>query len=356
MKRKVILTLLSLIFLSSCVISLPDFIDVTIIKVEQTEDGGLVVYLRGAKEGYTVTVGDQTFSCEMLDDPEGVLKCTGPVFKPGEEQVVRFYKGDDTTEPLAELVFVVPEYTPGEDSDGDGTPDGEDLCPADSAKGEPGICGCGLPETDTDQDGTPDCKDGCPANPDLTSAGQLGCELRRSAILDQDGVPDSEDKCPEDPLKDKPGECGCGVADLDEDQDGFVDCEDQCPIAYADLIGDPCDKDEDNDGIQDGADQCPFDPNKKTAGYCGCGSPETDTDQDGTPDCVDLCPLDKKKIQPGICGCGVTDKDSDGDGTPDCKDSCPTGDLDSDGDGTKDCLDGCPLSQYKTEPGVCGCG
>ena len=51
------------------------------------------------------------------------------------------------------------------DSDGDGVIDPCDGCPADPAKTDPGICGCGVADTDTDSDGTPDCLDGCPTDP-----------------------------------------------------------------------------------------------------------------------------------------------------------------------------------------------
>src|SRR5207244_820970 len=50
-------------------------------------------------------------------------------------------------------------------SDGDGVPDCVDYCPNDSHKVEPGICGCGVPDTDTDGDGVPDCVDLCPNDP-----------------------------------------------------------------------------------------------------------------------------------------------------------------------------------------------
>ena len=45
------------------------------------------------------------------------------------------------------------------DSDGDGTADCNDACPADPAKIQPGICGCGVVDTDTDDDGIPNCLD-----------------------------------------------------------------------------------------------------------------------------------------------------------------------------------------------------
>ena len=49
------------------------------------------------------------------------------------------------------------------DSDDDGVGDACDGCPADPDKTQPGVCGCGVPETDRDGDGVPDCVDNCPA-------------------------------------------------------------------------------------------------------------------------------------------------------------------------------------------------
>lgn len=50
-----------------------------------------------------------------------------------------------------------------------------DFCPADPNKTDPGICGCGVPDTDTDGDGTPDCNDSCPTDPNKVVAGACGC-------------------------------------------------------------------------------------------------------------------------------------------------------------------------------------
>ena len=225
--------------------------------------------------------------------------------------------------------------SPAMDSDGDGTPDPLDGCPSDSNKTDPGICGCGVPDTDSDSDGTPDCNDGCP----------------------------------NDPYKTEPGICGCGVPDTDIDNDGTPDCNDPCPNDPYNTCND-IDYDTDGDGTPDSMDGCYNDPNKIDPGVCGCGVADTDTDEDGTPDCNDNCPNDPNKTEPGVCGCGVADTDTDADDTPDCNDNCPNdpnktepgvcgcgvADTDTDEDGTLDCNDNCPNDPNKTEPGVCGCG
>ncbi|MBI3800305.1 MAG: SBBP repeat-containing protein [Deltaproteobacteria bacterium] len=154
-----------------------------------------------------------------------------------------------------------PELCNGLDDDCNGAvddlPECTDACPNDPNKTEPGICGCGVPDTDTDGDGTPDCTD----------------------------------TCPEDPNKTDPGVCGCGVDETDTDGDLTPDC----------------------------ADACPEDPNKTAPDVCGCGVAETDTDGDGTLDCFDTCPDDPNKTEPGVCGCGVADLDPDHNGVANCE-------------------------------------
>ena len=216
-----------------------------------------------------------------------------------------------------------------------------DNCPDDPDKIEPGVCGCGVPDTDTDTDGTPDCIDNCPDDINKTEPGICGCGVA-DTDTDLDGTADCNDGCPADENKTAPGDCGCGEVDTDTDSDGTADC----------------------------IDECPDDPDKIAAGTCGCGVADTDTDSDGTPDCNDNCPDDPDKTEPGTCGCGVSDADTDGDGTLDCEDACPddgdktepgicgcgTPDIDTDSDGTLDCNDNCPDDPDKTEPGTCGCG
>ena len=86
--------------------------------------------------------------------------------------------------------------------------DQADGCPDDPAKTEPGVCGCGVPDTDADGDGTPDCNDQCPADAGKTAPGVCGCAVA-DVDSDGDGTPDCNDQCPADAGKTAPGVCGC---------------------------------------------------------------------------------------------------------------------------------------------------
>jgi YqxM protein len=216
--------------------------------------------------------------------------------------------------------------TPDTDSDGDGVADCDDLCPDDPDKTDPGVCGCGAPDTDTDGDGVADCDDLCPDDPDKTDPGVCGCGTP-DTDSDGDGVLDCEDGCPDDPNKTEPGACGCGTPDTDSDGDGVPNCDDICE-GHDDTI------DSDGDGVPDGCDNCADTPNPG----------QEDGDGDGVGDACDGCPTDPDKTEPGVCGCGTPDTDTDGDGVPDCNDICEGHDdaMDADSDGVPDGCDNCP--------------
>ena len=166
-----------------------------------------------------------------------------------------------------------------------------------------------------------------------------------------------------------------GAVDLSVDCDGntipdIFDLANGAPDCDGDGVQDACEVNSDGDALPNDCDGCPNDPNKTSAGACGCGVADTDSDSDGTPNCNDLCPNDPAKTSPGTCGCGVADTDSDGDGVANCNDGCPTdpaktspgtcgcgvADTDSDSDGVANCNDGCPNDPAKLAPGACGCG
>ena len=153
------------------------------------------------------------------------------------------------------------------DSDGDGTGDACDGCPTDPNKTEPGVCGCGVPDTDTDNDGTPDCIDGCPHAPNKPDPGVCGCGVP-DTDTDNDGTPDCIDGCPNAPTTPEPGVCGCGVPDTDSDNDGTPDCIDNCPdTPNSDQA------DVDNDGVGDVCDNCPdvYNPDQADSDGDGIG-------------------------------------------------------------------------------------
>ena len=164
------------------------------------------------------------------------------------------------------------------DSDNDGVPDAQDLCPlqAGTARGCP----------DADQDGVPDAQDLCPK--------QAGT-ARGCPDADQDGVPDAQDLCPNAKPGEKPDAAKQGCP-LDSDQDGIPDAEDLCPNAKPGEKPDPtqkgCPADEDKDGVPDAEDLCPGAAPGAHPDPARAGCPLPDEDNDGVPDAEDACPKD----------------------------------------------------------------
>lgn len=67
------------------------------------------------------------------------------------------------------------EYDTEKDTESESDIIGEDQCPLDPNKTEPGFCGCGVLDMDEDKDGTPDCRDDCPDDSSKTKPGNCGC-------------------------------------------------------------------------------------------------------------------------------------------------------------------------------------
>ncbi|HMN90952.1 MAG TPA: OmpA family protein, partial [Saprospiraceae bacterium] len=134
----------------------------------------------------------------------------------------------------------LPQFNGCPDTDGDGTPDGEDECPTEV--GPVATKGC----PDRDGDGVPDKDDLCPDQPGPVAT--RGCPDR-----DGDGVPDKDDQCP-----DQPGPVatqGCP----DRDGDGVPDKDDRCPDQPGPVALRGC-PDRDGDGVPDRDDRCPDTP------------------------------------------------------------------------------------------------
>lgn len=195
------------------------------------------------------------------------------------------------------------------DSDGDGIPDGRDLC-GDVA---------GADQSDRDADGIGDlCDDD----------------------IDGDGVANAADRCAlvYDPGQgNADGDALGDACDPDADNDGRVLAGDNCPLVAnpaqldsdADGIGDACDNDADNDGRDDALDNCPGLRNPGQADLDGDGlgdACDPDLDNDLVLNALDNCPETANQPQ----------RDADADGLGDRCDS------DSDNDGRDDVLDNCP--------------
>jgi len=117
---------------------------------------------------------------------------------------------------------------------------------------------------DSDGDGVPDSEDLCPTTVqgERADAHRPGCAVRDR---DGDGVSDDRDLCVEvaqgpDPEPMRPG---CPAAD--SDHDGVADHADACPDVVPGAIADPArpgcpDGDRDGDGYADSRDRCPAEP------------------------------------------------------------------------------------------------
>jgi len=121
-----------------------------------------------------------------LDDDGNLDVVFGNVSQPN-----RYYLSNGTTDPWA--------------STGDG-------CPVDSAKTEPGICGCGFTDVDTDSDGTEDCFD-----PDDDNDGLL------DIVETNTGMYSSPDNTGTDPLNpDSDGDGTDDGAEIDAGRDPLL--------------------------------------------------------------------------------------------------------------------------------------
>ncbi len=302
--------------------------------VRHDEAGGLSLFLDGSAAGVAEAL--DLDGAHRLEGGELLLSFDGSgtlgVVRFDDEDVLEHAPGAGTWERSYDGAAIHPAWAaadldalsvPDDDSDGDGTADGDDNCP-ETPNGD---------QADEDRDGFGDACDGCPADPDKTANGACGCGVGDDDS-DGDGTADCVDGCPADAAKTDAGVCGCGVGDDDSDGDGTADCDDGCPA--------------DGDKVEPGGG--------------GCGAPDADGDGDGLADCVDPCVDDPDNDGDGDGVCGDVDNcpdqanadqaDGDGDGTGDVCDACPDDNLDDeDGDGLCANIDPCPVDLENDEDG-----
>jgi glucose/arabinose dehydrogenase len=215
------------------------------------------------------------------------------------------------------------------DSDGDGVPDAEDLCPG------------GDDNIDTDVDGVPDSCDACPLDFFNDSDGDSVCDSDDlclgddlSGDSDADGLCDDSDPCIGASNSDSDGDGVCNEGDLcfGDDASGNTDGDGVCDDLDA-CEGDDASGDTDLDLFCDDVDVCPLDP-------------ENDAEGDGICESDDNCPLVANSGQSDLDENGVgdaCDPDIDGDGVPNGDDNCEfdvnVNQTDTDGDGAGDACD-----------------
>ncbi|WP_239732523.1 Rib/alpha-like domain-containing protein [Mammaliicoccus sp. E-M25] len=235
------------------------------------------------------------------------------------------------------------------DSDGNGTPDGDEDTDKDGIPNKDESDPNGTTVTDKDKDGKPDITtpkdtdgDGTPDNqdPDIDGDGVNNKDEEAAGTdptnpdSDGNGTPDGDEDADKDGIPNKDESDPNGTAPTDKDKDGKPDIttpkdtdgdgtpDNQDPDIDGDGVNnkdeeaagtDPTNPDSDGNGTPDGDEDADKDgiPNKDESDPNG--TTVTDKDNDGKPDIT-------------------TPKDTDGDGTPDNQDP----DIDGDGVNNKD--------------------
>lgn len=241
--------------------------------------------------------GDDPVNDKLLQDGDSLFSQTvggptqrGPTirfagnnsFNNAGQAVFKVTVFDGNNDYESHIVLASPENGQPVDSDNDGVPDDQDICPG------------GDDNIDSDGDFVPDFCDACPVDSDNDADGDGVCGDVDVCVggddsldMDFDGTPDFCDVCPVDSLNDADGD---GICEIDDN------CEAEWNPAQTDTdgdgFGDACDTDNDNDGIPNDDDNCLFDANPGQEDFDGDGvgdACDTDIDGDGVSDSIDEC-------------------------------------------------------------------
>ncbi len=146
----------------------------------------------------------------------------------------------------------------------------------------------------------------------LECSANTGIYLGDDTTCGVDG--DACDFCPTDPDKRSAGVCGCGVPDIDTDSDELMDCLDNCPS-----FANPDQTDTDADGVGDACDECANTIPGAIVDATGCPPfIPMDFDRDGDVDQLDFevflgCSSGPAIPHDGSIHCVRADTDSDSD-------------------------------------------
>lgn len=271
--------------------------------------------------------------------PDGngdLVPCDSPHLQPGD-----FCEGDGECGTIDTEVceggydiYLVLE-SDGNDLDGDGATGCNDMCPDDSTRQLPGVCGCDAPmgasNIDTDGDGVADCVDGCPHNSNRTSGFCAQCGNNTPLVATMT-VKELDYTSANGALYYSNMHCSWVIVPATSGGRVVVNVTSlQTEYTYDTLsIG--------GKAVMSGfgvplQHTFVFDQGQAvhisfTTDYGGVYKGWTLNYFEENGDVVDECPNDPAKLWPGECGCGEVD-DSNNDGIPDCL--CLPGECHSDG-------------------------
>lgn len=138
-----------------------------------------------------------------------------------------FSSGDNQTRWTVDN-FEIQGVNGGNDSDGDGVLDGDDLCPNTPSGSTVDENGCTDNQLDDDNDGVPNWKDLCANTPSSETANDNGCSDSQLDD-DYDGVTNDKDLCNNTPANEVVDSNGCAESQKDDDNDGVTNDKDECP-------------------------------------------------------------------------------------------------------------------------------
>jgi hypothetical protein len=163
-------------------------------------------------EGYGYDIDDGVLPGEThrwssdIDGDIGIgQKVSSSTLSEGQHTIRLSVNDSDNNSAFTEVQVSVGDFA---DEDGDGVPDGVDVCLGTPAGEEVNSDGCSSSQVDDDGDGVSNLEDQCPATPSGEAVDNDGCSASQRDT-DGDGVSDAIDQCPGTPSGTAVDNSGC---------------------------------------------------------------------------------------------------------------------------------------------------